>query len=157
MPFLGPLLRHTEVPRLGVKSKLQPLAYARATATRDPSRSVTYTTAHGNAGSLTCYAMRELPILLFFLKNPEFQSQVFYFILFFVFLPFLGPLQRHMEVPRLGIELEPQLPGYTTATATQHPSHVCNLHHSSRQRRILNPLSKGRDRTCNLMVPSRIH
>ena len=31
-----------------------------------------------------------------------------------------------------------------------------NLHHSSRQRRIVNPLSKGRDRTCNLMVPSRI-
>ena len=36
------------------------------------------------------------------------------------------------------------------------PSHVCNLHHSPRQRRIINPLSKGRDRTCNLMVPSRI-
>ena len=33
---------------------------------------------------------------------------------------------------------------------------VCNLHHSSRQRRIVNPLSKGRDRTCNLMVPSLI-
>ena len=25
---------------------------------------------------------------------------------FFVFLPFLGPLLRHMEVPRLGVELE---------------------------------------------------
>ena len=35
-------------------------------------------------------------------------------------------------------------------------SHVCNLHHSSRQRRILNPLSKGRDRTRYLMVPSQI-
>ena len=35
-------------------------------------------------------------------------------------------------------------------------SRVCNLHHSSRQRRIVNPLSKGRDRTRNLMVPSRI-
>ena len=31
-----------------------------------------------------------------------------------------------------------------------------SLHHNSRQRRILNPLSKARDRTRNLMVPSRI-
>ena len=30
------------------------------------------------------------------------------------------------------------------------------LHHSSWQRRIVNPLSKGRDRTHNLMVPSWI-
>ena len=30
------------------------------------------------------------------------------------------------------------------------------LHHSSRQRQILNRLSKARDQTCNLMVPSRI-
>ena len=42
------------------------------------------------------------------------------------------------------------------ATATRDPSRVCNLHHSPRQRRIVNPLSKGRDRTRNLMVPSRI-
>ena len=31
------------------------------------------------------------------------------------------------------------------------------LHHSSRQCQILNPLSKVRDQTCNLMVPSQIH
>ena len=37
------------------------------------------------------------------------------------------------------------------------PSLVCNLHHSSRQHRILNPLSEARDQTCNLTVPSRIH
>jgi len=36
------------------------------------------------------------------------------------------------------------------------PSRVCNLHHRSRQRQILNPLSKARDRTRNFMVPSRI-
>ena len=36
------------------------------------------------------------------------------------------------------------------------PSQVCNLHHSPRQHRILNPLSKARDRSCNLMVPSQI-
>ena len=35
-------------------------------------------------------------------------------------------------------------------------SQVCDLHHSSRQQRILNPLSEARDGTLNLMVPSRI-
>ena len=42
-----------EDPRLGVESELQLLAYARATAAQDPATSVTYTTAHGNARSLT--------------------------------------------------------------------------------------------------------
>ena len=36
-------------------------------------------------------------------------------------------------------------------------SRVCDLHHSSLQCRILNPLSDARGRTCNLMVPSQIH
>ena len=31
-------------------------------------------------------------------------------LFFLVFLPFLGPLPRHMEVPRRGVELELQLP-----------------------------------------------
>ena len=47
---------------------------------------------------------------------------------------FLGPQPRHMEVLRLGVELELLLPAYTTATATQDLSLMCNLHHSSRQR-----------------------
>ena len=29
-----------------------------------------------------------------------------YIYIFFVFLPFLGPLLQHIEVPRLGVELE---------------------------------------------------
>ena len=62
-----------------------------------------------------------------------------------------------MEVPRLGVESELQLPSYTTATATQDPSRVCDLHHSSGQCRILNPLSEARDGTLNLIVTSRIH
>ena len=36
------------------------------------------------------------------------------------------------------------------------PSLVCYLYHSSQHCRILNPLSEARDRTHNLMVPSRI-
>ena len=39
------------------------------------------------------------------------------------------------------------------ATATRDPSWVCDLHHGSWQRRILNPLSQARDQTHNLMVP----
>uniref|UniRef100_A0A8D1ANJ4 Sorting nexin 3 n=1 Tax=Sus scrofa TaxID=9823 RepID=A0A8D1ANJ4_PIG len=61
-----------------------------------------------------------------------------------------------MEAPRLGVTSALQLPAYTIATATPDPGRVWDLHHSSRQRQILNPLSKARDRTCNLMVPSRI-
>ena len=52
-----------------------------------------------------------------------------------------------MEVPRLGVRLELQPLVYTRATATRDPSRVCDLHHSSWQRRILNPLSEARDRT----------
>ena len=58
-----------------------------------------------------------------------------------------------MEVPRLRGELELQLPAYTTATAKRDLSHVCDLHHSSRQHRILHPLSEARDQACNLVVP----
>ena len=61
-----------------------------------------------------------------------------------------------MEVPRLGGKSELQLEAYTTATATRDPSCICNLHHSSWQCQILNPLMEARDRTRNLMVPSRI-
>ena len=42
----------------------------------------------------------------------------------------------------------------TTATAVQDLSPICDLHHSSRQRQILNPLSEARDRTCVLMDAS---
>ena len=56
-----------------------------------------------------------------------------------------------MEVPRLGVQSELELLAYTTATATQDLSHICELHHSSRQCQILNPLREDRDRTRNLM------
>ena len=44
-----------------------------------------------------------------------------------------------------------------TATAIQDSSSVSDLHHSSWQHRILNPLSEARDWTLNLTVPSQIH
>ena len=64
---------------------------------------------------------------------------------FFFLMSFLGLHPWHMDVPRLGDESELQVPAYTTATATQDPSHICSLHHSSQQRWIFNPLIKARD------------
>ena len=65
------------------------------------------------------------------------------------FVAFLGPHLQHMGVPRPGVESELQLPAYSTAIATPDQSR-------SWQHWILNPLSKARDQTHNLMVPSRI-
>ena len=78
------------------------------------------------------------------------------FLVFCGFFGVLGLHLRHMEVLRLGVESELQLPAYTTATATQDPSSICDLHHSSRQHQFSNPLSKARDQTCILMDTSRI-
>ena len=50
-----------------------------------------------------------------------------------------------------------KFPGYATATAMPDLNCVCDLHHSSRQGQILNPLSKARNRTCILMDTSKIH
>ena len=52
--------------------------------------------------------------------------------LFIIFI-FLGPHLWHMEVPRLEVQLELQLPAYATATATRDPSLICDLHDSSWQ------------------------
>ena len=54
---------------------------------------------------------------------------------------------RHMEVSRLGVELELQLPAYTTAIVMQDLSHVWDLYYSSRQCQLLNPLSKAKNQT----------
>ena len=62
-----------------------------------------------------------------------------------------------MEVPRLGIQSELQLPAYFTATAMPDLSHVYYLCHSSQQHWILNLLSEARDKTHNLMDSSQVH
>ena len=61
-----------------------------------------------------------------------------------------GLHQRHMEVSGLGDESELQLPAY--ATARPDLSRICDLHHSSQQHWILNPLRKARDRTCIILM-----
>ena len=62
-----------------------------------------------------------------------------------------------MEVPRLGVESELQLPAHTPATATPELSFICSLHYSSQQYQILNPLSKARVLICILMDTSRVY
>ena len=64
---------------------------------------------------------------------------------------FLGPRLQHMEVPRLGVELELQLQAFVIAIATWHPSCIWDLCCSSRPCPILNPLSRARDWTRILM------
>ena len=82
----------------------------------------------------------------------------FFFFFFFCLLSILGLHPQHMEVPRLGVQSELQLPAYAS-TATWDPSCICDLHHSSPQGRILHPLREARDQTRNLMDASwiRLH
>ena len=140
--------------------------------------SVTCTAPHGNTRSLnhwvrprikptstwvlvgfiTCQATMETPSMNIFNDHDECVHIARKFVLNFCFVfCFLGMHLWHMEVPRLGVELELQLLAYATATATQDPSRLCNLHLSSWQRRILSPLSKTRDWTCVLMDTSWVH
>ena len=82
------------------------------------------------------------------------SSRVFFF--FFGLFVFLGPYLWHMEVPRPGVQLELQPLAYTTAEATWDLSRVCDLHHSSGQHQILNPLSEARDQTRTLVDASQV-
>ena len=62
-----------------------------------------------------------------------------------------------MEFPRLGVELELQLPNYATATAIQDLSRVFELHHGLQQSQILNPMNGARAQTHFLMDTSQVH
>ena len=78
---------------------------------------------------------------------PKYLNNVFFFG--------GGAHLQHMEVPRLGIKSELQLPAYTTATALRDPSRICNLPYQSSQQQ--SSLSKARDRAHVLMDTSRVH
>ena len=58
-----------------------------------------------------------------------------------------------MEVPRLGVKSELQLPGYTTATATLGRTYT-SAHSNAGS---FNPMSEARDQTCILMNTSWVH
>ena len=108
--------------------------------------------------SLDAFSIFSLSLIWVSLINMCLHMFLLEFILFY--FCFLGPYLQHVEVRRLGVELELQLPAYTRAMATQYLSCICDIHdehHSSWQRWILNPLCKARNRTCNLTIPSLIH
>ena len=64
-------------------------------------------------------------------------GSVILFLFCFVFFVFLGLHLWHMEAPRLGVQLESQLPAYATATAMPNLTCICDLHHRSRQCQML--------------------
>ena len=75
---------------------------------------------------------------------------VFFFLI-------LGPYLRHMEVSRLGSNWSCSCWPTPQPQPRQDPSGIRDLHHSSRQCRILNPLNKVRDWTWVLMDASQVH
>ena len=82
----------------------------------------------------------------------------FFFFFFFLFFGlFLGPCLWHMEVPQARGQIGAAV-AYATATATAawDPSCIFELHHSSQQCWILNPLSKARDGTRSLTDTSPV-
>ena len=91
-------------------------------------------------------------------KDGSSSSFIFvYFAFFFFFFAFVGPHPWHMEVLRLGVESELQLPTYTTVTAMWDPSRIFDQHHGSQQPWILNPLRKAGDGTHILMDTTQVH
>ena len=59
------------------------------------------------------FSLPKKVLKLYFLKFKDYfkeqfgvMANLFYFILFLSFLPFLGPLPWHMEVPMLGVQSE---------------------------------------------------
>ena len=108
----------------------------------------------------------DLNVTIIFNISLDYRIITFSFVLFFClflffvfwlfFFCFLGPYLQHMEAPSLGVKSELQLPAYTTATARWNLSCICDLHHSSWQHWIPDPLREARDRTCILVDTSQI-
>ena len=61
------------------------------------------------------------------------QYIVWFCFSFSFFFSFLGMCLQYMDVPRLGVQSELQLPAYTEAKVTWYLSWVCDLHDSSGQ------------------------
>ena len=86
------------VPRLGVKSDLQPLAHTTTTEMPDPNQSATQTTAHQNTGSLTRLARPGIEpasswiLVRFVSTEPRWELQEQYVSLNPKLLIYLSPL-----------------------------------------------------------------
>ena len=78
--------------------------------------------------------MDELTFSFFFLSLftavPRAHGSSFFRINITTFFFLFRAIPGHVEVPRLGVELELQLLAYETATAIPDLSCICDLHHS---------------------------
>ena len=82
---------------------------------------------------------------------------VLFLLLLLFFFSFLGPHCGMWSFPgEVSNQSCSHQPIYVTATVTQDPSHVFDLHRSSRQHPILNPLSEARVGTHVLMDPTQV-
>ena len=106
------------------------------------------------------FDIKEAPELKLFFEGNRLEpisckGNSYLFIYLFIFV-FLGPHLQHKELPSLGVKSELQPLAYTTTTAMPDPSHLFDLHHSSWQLRIPNPLIQARDQTCVLVDTGQI-
>ena len=98
---------------------------------------------------ITFYLL-EYIIFMYYLKGVKLHNIVLILLLindillFFIFLSFRAAPMAYGGSQARG-RTRAVATVYTTATATLDRTHICNLHHSSRQCQILNPLSKARD------------
>ena len=91
-----------------------------------------------------------------FCYKSTYWNFLFLFIYLFIYLIFLGPHPWHMSSQARG-QIGAVASGLARATAMPDLSCICELHHSSQQHQILNPLSRARDRTHILMDASQVH
>ena len=90
------------------------------------------------------------------LRNVQMLEVKHFFVLLFVFCLFRATSAAYGVSQARGL-IGAVATGYTRATVMWDLSHICDLHHSSQQCQILNPLSKARDPTHILMDTSKIH
>ena len=96
-----------------------------------------------------------IPSSIIFSQSHSKLSLTFFLFFLPFFFCFLGSYPQHVEVAKLGFALELQLLAYTTATATQDPSDICDLYHSSQQHLILDPLRKARIKLASSWIQVR--
>ena len=95
----------------------------------------------------------DFTVLYYFSLLSRRTQRYYYYFFFFRATPAACGSSR---VRGLGVESKLQIPAYATATATQDPSHICDLCHSLWQCWILNSLREARNQTCIPMDTSQI-
>ena len=87
--------------------------------------------------------------------SSTYAGNGFCFLFLFVCFSFLGPYPRHMEVPRMGVELQLQLLAYTTGCSHSNAGSQLHLRPTLQLTAtwILNPLSEARDQPVSSWTP----